>query len=102
VLVIALICRRPSGIDQEFLIQLFVEPVEGTSFVYTQQLLNKMFLEQGISFAKVRKSCIIVSIIFMCDLTFTVVPIKVTATNASLWQKVQVISMHHSFIRAGY
>ena len=45
--------RRPSGIDQEFLIQLFVEPIEGVSIVYTQELLTKMFLDQNISFVKV-------------------------------------------------
>jgi len=45
--------RRPSGIDKEFFIQIFVEPHEGISEVYTQDLLNNMFLEQNISFAKV-------------------------------------------------
>ena len=45
--------RRPSGIDKEFFVQLFVEPVEGLAVVYTQDLLNKMFLDQNISFVKV-------------------------------------------------
>jgi len=46
-------CRRPSGIDKEFLVQLFVEPVEGVSVVRTQDLLKNMFLDQDISFVKV-------------------------------------------------
>jgi len=46
--------RRPSGVDKEFLIQLFVDPVKGVSIVNTQQLLTKMFVEQNINFVKVR------------------------------------------------
>ena len=45
--------RRPSGIDREFLIQLFVEPDEHMPTVNTQRLLNEMFQEQSISFLKV-------------------------------------------------
>ena len=45
--------RRPSGIDKEFLVQLFVEPVKGISVVHTQDLLTNMFLDQSISFVKV-------------------------------------------------
>jgi len=47
--------RRPSGIDKEFLVQIFVEPVEGISVVHTQDLLSNMFLDQNISFVKVSK-----------------------------------------------
>jgi len=48
--------RQPSGIDKEFLVQLFVEPVEGMSVVHTQDLLNNMFLDQSVSFARVSET----------------------------------------------
>ena len=47
--------RRPSGIDEEFFVQLFVEPDQDKSAVNTQTLLSKMFREQNITFTKVRK-----------------------------------------------
>ena len=46
--------RRPSGIDEEYFVQLFVEPDQDKSAVNTQTLLCKMFQEQNISFTKVR------------------------------------------------
>ena len=72
--------RRPSGIDKEFLVQLFVEPVKGISVVHTQDLLTNMFLDQSISFVKVsiKVSSVYVLISFLA-------PIKITATNASIW-----------------
>ena len=45
--------RRPSGIDKEFFIQLFVEPEESEPAVNTQRLLSKMFQEQNITFVQV-------------------------------------------------
>ena len=45
--------RRPSGIDEEFFVQLFVEPEETAPVVDTQRLLSKMFQEQRITFTKV-------------------------------------------------
>ena len=45
--------RRPSGIDGEFFVQLFVEPEKTESVVDTQKLLRQMFQEQGITFTKV-------------------------------------------------
>ena len=45
--------RRPSGIDEEFFVQLFVEPEETAPVVDTQMLLSKMFQEQSIAFTKV-------------------------------------------------
>jgi len=50
--------RRPFGIDKEFLIQLFVEPIEGVSVLDTQRLLTKMFLDQHITFVKVSKKSV--------------------------------------------
>ena len=47
--------RRPSGIDEEFFVQLFVEPDKDKPAVNTQTLLSKMFQEQNITFTKVRK-----------------------------------------------
>ena len=44
--------RRPSGIEGEFFVQLFVDS-DGNSLPSTQSLLNKMFLEQRISFDEV-------------------------------------------------
>ena len=48
--------RRPSGIEGEFFIQLFVDP-DANSLPSTQSLLHKMFLEQRISFEEVNKLC---------------------------------------------
>ena len=48
--------RRPSGIDKEFFVQLFIEPDQDKPSVNTQTLLCKMFQEQNITFTKVRKS----------------------------------------------
>jgi len=82
-----------------------VEPAEGVSVVHTQQLLTKMFLEQNISFVKVSKnnSSIVFIVLYATNkCIFHLVSIKVTATNASIWQEVQIISMYHSFIRVGY
>ena len=45
--------RRPSGIDKEFFIQLFVEPQKDEPAINTERLLYKMFQEQNINFAKV-------------------------------------------------
>ena len=45
--------RRQSGIDQNFLMQVFVEADEDKAAVDTQMLLNKMFQEQNITFAEV-------------------------------------------------
>ena len=45
--------RRPSGPDKEFLIQLFVEADAKVATVTTQYLLNKMFKDSNITFAKV-------------------------------------------------
>ena len=45
--------RRPSGIDKEFFVQLFVEPDEEESAVNTQRLITKMFQEQNITFMQV-------------------------------------------------
>ena len=45
--------RRPSGIDKEFFVQLFVEPDKDEPAVNTQRLLNKMFQEQNITFVEV-------------------------------------------------
>ena len=47
------IIRRPSGTDKEFLIQLFVESNANVATVTTQELLNKMFKDNNITFAKV-------------------------------------------------
>jgi len=45
-------CRRPTGIEGEFFIQLFVEP-GNVALPDTQSLLHKMFMEHKISFAEV-------------------------------------------------
>lgn len=45
--------RRPSGTDQEFFVQLFVEPDKSMPMPTTERLLMKMFKEQKITFAKV-------------------------------------------------
>ena len=45
--------RRPSGIDKEFFVQLFVEPGKDEPPVNTERLLNKMFQEQEITFTEV-------------------------------------------------
>ena len=45
--------RRPSGIDKEFFVQLFVEPDKDEPVVNTQRLLSKMFQEQNITFVEV-------------------------------------------------
>ena len=48
------ICRRPFGIEEEFFVQLFLEPDESLELPPTVgQLLTKMFKEQNISFTKV-------------------------------------------------
>ena len=44
--------RRPSGVDKEFFVQLFVEPDDEPA-VNTQRLITKMFQEQNITFMKV-------------------------------------------------
>ena len=59
--------RRPSGIDREFFIQIFVEPDEGKLTVTTQRLLNKMFQEQHISFLKVCFNIYIYIYIYICN-----------------------------------
>ena len=45
--------RRPSGTDEEFFVQLFVEPDKSMAMPTTELLLIKMFKEQNITFAKV-------------------------------------------------
>ena len=45
--------RRPSGIDKEFFVQLFMEPDKDEPAVNTHRLLSKMFQEQNITFAEV-------------------------------------------------
>ena len=45
--------RRPSGIDKEFFVQLFVEPDKDEPAANTQRLLTKMFQEQNINFVEV-------------------------------------------------
>ena len=45
--------RRPSGIDKEFFVQLFVEPDKDEPTMDTQRLLSKMFQEQNITFVEV-------------------------------------------------
>ena len=46
--------RRPFGIEDEFFVQLFLEPDESLKLPPTVgQLLNKMFKEQNISFTTV-------------------------------------------------
>ena len=48
------LCRRPSGIDSEFFVQLFVEADKGMVLPTTQDLLHKMFKQQNITFAEVK------------------------------------------------
>ena len=46
--------RRPFGIEEEYFVQLFLEPDETLKLPPTVgQLLNKMFKEQNISFITV-------------------------------------------------
>ena len=75
-----------------------MEPIEGVSVVHTDQLLTKMFQEQNISFVKV----ITISSILYHVQSLYLGSVKATATNASVWQKIQIISTHRSFIRIGY
>ena len=49
----ACLYRRPSGVDKEFFVQLFVEPDQDAAAVNTQRLLDKMFQEQNITFVQV-------------------------------------------------
>ena len=87
-----LVYRRPSGIDKEFFVQLFVEPDKDQSTVCTQRLLCKMFQEQNITFVEVcwdiavsnYSYCILELYVYVC----ISVSYKTVVTNASLWKEV--------------
>ena len=53
VLLHVVVYRRPSGVDKEFFVQLFIEPDKDDTAVNTQRLLHKMFWEQNITFVQV-------------------------------------------------
>ena len=47
------IYRRPFGVEQEFFVQLFVEPDPNLRLPTVGMLITMMFKEQNISFTKV-------------------------------------------------
>ena len=55
-------CRRPSGSDKEFFIQLFVGPDENIPMPDTHWLLHKMFKEDKITFEEVVLMMIVVCV----------------------------------------
>ena len=80
--------RRPSGIDKEFFVQLFVEPDKDEPATNTQRLLSKMFQEQNINFVEV---CSRIHSSLVAKFTanvYRLVSYKVVIANASIWQKV--------------
>ena len=50
-------CRRPQGEEQEFFVQLFMEPDPSLSLPSISNLISRMFLEQSIKFSEVRQIC---------------------------------------------
>lgn len=46
-------CRRPQGEEEEFFVQLFLEPDPTLSLPTIEDLLVRMFNEQNIRFSKV-------------------------------------------------
>ena len=85
-----LVYRRPSGIDKEFFVQLFVEPDKNQPDINTQRLLCKMFQEQNITFVEVRilqwQNKFLLIYIYVC--ACILVSHKTIITNASLWKEV--------------
>ena len=47
------LCRRPFGVEQEFFVELFVEPDPNLKLPTVGVVITMMFKEQNISFTKV-------------------------------------------------
>ncbi len=77
------IYRRPFGVEQEFFVQLFVEPDPNIRLPTVGVLITMMFKEQNISFTKV--NYFIVSCIFLLYMYFfRVDPIESSHSTATM------------------
>ena len=101
--------RRPSGTETEFFVQLFVEFDESLKNPTIENLLQKMFREQQISFASVRmlSHSLTPSLHFSSSFLLPTClsppsgPIQAAGTGPEVWETVQDLQEDHSWNHTG-